>query len=96
MSTTKPSRNSPALHLQVLPDRFFVVKLETGQAIPPCVLKNLTDDTGRFFSLTRTNEEVSLVGEASATMPDYCKQNAGWMCIKIAGPMDFGTFLSAE
>ncbi|KAJ8523299.1 hypothetical protein ONZ45_g217 [Pleurotus djamor] len=90
MAPAKPSRTHPALRLQVLPDRFFVVKLDPGQPVPPCIVKNLTEDNGRFFSLTRTNEELSLVGEASASMPDYCKQNSGWMGIKITGPMDFG------
>jgi hypothetical protein len=82
--------NHPSfLHLQVLPKPFFVVKLQPGQEVPPCVLKDLTDDSGRFFSMTRTRDEISLVGESRAGMPEYCKNNSGWMCIKIAGPMEF-------
>ncbi|KAL0951601.1 hypothetical protein HGRIS_008279 [Hohenbuehelia grisea] len=86
----KPQHSIPALRLEVLPEPFFVVKMKPEEAIPPCLVKNLTDDTGRFFSLTRTHEEVSLVGQASSSMSETCKKNSGWMCIKIAGPMDFG------
>jgi hypothetical protein len=59
-----PPSNSSALHLVVLSKPFFVVKLEPGQEITPCVIKDLTDGKGGFFSVTRTPEEVSVVGEA--------------------------------
>jgi hypothetical protein len=58
-----PPSNSLALHLQVLPEPFFV-----GQEIAPNVLKDLTEGGG-FFSITRTREDVSLVGEAYEGMP---------------------------
>jgi len=83
-----PPSNNPALHLLVLPEPFFVVKLQPGQEIAPCVIKDLTNGKGGFFSVTRTNEEVSVVGEAYKWMPSSYKEQSTWMCIKIQGPME--------
>ncbi|KAF4611725.1 hypothetical protein D9613_004229 [Agrocybe pediades] len=83
-----PPSNSPALHLIVLPEPFFVVKLQPGQEIAPCILKDLTSGKGGFFSVTRTTEEVSIVGEAYKAMPASYKEQSTWMCIRIQGPME--------
>ncbi|KAF8167382.1 ACT domain-containing protein [Crassisporium funariophilum] len=83
-----PPSNSSALHLLVLNEPFFVVQLQPGQEIAPCVLKDLTDGKGGFFSVTRTKDEVSLVGEAYKWMPASYKEQSTWMCIKIQGPME--------
>lgn len=85
-----PPSNNPSLHLQVLSEPFFVVQLQVGQEVPPCVLKDLTDGRGGFFSVTRTKDEVSLVGEAYKWMPKNYKEQSTWMCIKIQGPMEHG------
>ncbi|KAJ3511355.1 hypothetical protein NLJ89_g4148 [Agrocybe chaxingu] len=82
-----PPSNSPALHLQVLPDPFFVVQLQPGQEMAPCIINDLKKGKGSFFSVTRTKDEVSLVGEAYAWMPESYKEQSTWMCIKIQGPM---------
>ena len=83
-----PPSNSAALHLVVLPEPFFVVQLQPGQEIAPCILKDLTSGKGDFFSVTRTKDEVSLVGEAYKWMPSSYKEQSTWMCIKIQGPME--------
>jgi hypothetical protein len=83
-----PPSNSAALHLIVLPEPFFVVKLKSGEEIAPCIIKDLTSGKGGFFSVTRTSEEVSLVGESYKWMPSSYKEQSTWMCIKIHGPMD--------
>jgi hypothetical protein len=83
-----PPSNSSTLHLQALPKPFFVVQLQAGQEIAPNVLKELTEGTGGFFSITRTRDEVSLVGEAYEAMPSSYKEQSTWMCIKIEGPME--------
>ncbi|KDR85701.1 hypothetical protein GALMADRAFT_234729 [Galerina marginata CBS 339.88] len=86
-----PSQN-PALHLLVLPEPFFVVKLQPGQEIAPCVLQDLTrggeKGGGGFFSVTRTSEEVSVVGEAYRWMPKSYEEQSTWVCVKIRGPME--------
>lgn len=68
---------------------FKVVQLKPDEPIPEPYTRMLTERVtaeGRFISLTRTNEEVSIVLEcANAEETD-----AAWRCIKIAGPMDFG------
>ena len=83
-----PPSSSSALHLVVLPKPFFVVKLEPGQEIAPCVIKDLIDGIGGFFSITRTTEEVSVVGEAYTLMPSSYREQSTWSCIKIQGPME--------
>ncbi|KAF8910106.1 ACT domain-containing protein [Gymnopilus junonius] len=83
-----PPSNSSALHLLVLPEPFFVIKLKPDQEMAPCVIKDLTDGKGSFYSVTRTSEEVSIVGEAYKWMPANYKEQATWMCIKIQGPME--------
>lgn len=83
-----PPSNSSALRLIVLLNPFFVVKLKPGQEIAPCVIKDLTDGKGGFFSVTRTPEEVSLVGEAYKLMPSSYNEHSTWTCIKILGPME--------
>lgn len=80
-----PPSNSSALYLQVLPKPFFIVQL---QEIVASVLKDLTEAKGGFFSVTRTRDEVSLVGEAYEGMPSSYEEQSTWMCIKIEGPME--------
>ncbi|PFH52264.1 hypothetical protein AMATHDRAFT_140371 [Amanita thiersii Skay4041] len=83
-----PPSNRPSLHLQVLSEPFFVVQLQAGGELPPCILKDLTAGRGKFFSITRTDEEISLVGESYKWMPDDYKEQSTWSCIKITGPME--------
>ena len=89
-----PPSNSSAFHLVTLPKPFFVVKLEPGQeiALAPCVIKDLTGGEGSFFSVTRTTEEVSVVGEAYTLMPSSYRERSTWSCIKIQGPMEHSVF----
>ncbi|TFK41858.1 ACT domain-containing protein [Crucibulum laeve] len=83
-----PPSSSSSLHLQVLSEPFFVVQLQPGQEVPPCILKDLTGGKGGFFSVTRTKDEISLVGESYKWMPASYKEQSTWMCIKILGPME--------
>lgn len=83
-----PPSSSSAFHLVVLPKPFFVVKLEPGQEIAPYVIKDLTGGKSSFFSVTRTTEEVSVVGEAYTLMPSSYREQSTWSCIKIQGPME--------
>ena len=87
-----PPSNSAALHLVVLPEPFFVVKLKPGQEIAPCLIKDLTSGKGGFFSVTRTSEEVSVVGESYKWMPSSYKEQSTWMAIKIQGPMEHSVY----
>lgn len=83
-----PPSDHPSLHLAVLPNDFFVVQLKYNE-IDGDVLINLTGQSERFFSLTRTAEEVSVVGEIHKDLSQKYHENSGWRCIRIAGSMEF-------
>lgn len=70
------------LVLDVLPQRFAVCRLEPDEAIPESVF-----DTP-FWSITRTDEELSLV-LLEEFVPSDCKSEKGWRCLKVLGPLDF-------
>jgi len=82
-----PASSSAALHLQVLPEPYFVIQLGQGQELAPCIIKDLTSGKGGFFGVTRTNE-VSIVGEAYKWMPKTYEEQCAWKCIRVRGPME--------
>ena len=45
-------------------------------------------EKSRFFSFTKTDDEISLVVE-SAYLPEHQFANTGWKGFKIFGPLDF-------
>lgn len=79
--------NHPCLHLDVLEQTFSVKKCASADEIPPDVLRelNMSKTTSGIISITRTAEEISIVCEAE-------KDAGEWRCIKIAGPMEFGSY----
>ena len=89
-----PPSNDPRLNLILLPKNFFVVQLQPDESLSPEILQAITHNTGRkFFSITRTNDEISIVGEAwestdASGIPDLFQSHSTWKCIKIAGPME--------
>ena len=88
-----PPSNHASLHLQVLPKRFFVARLQSSVGLPPCASRLFTEsDTTSFFSVTRTSEEISLVGESHKWMPDSLKQYSRWRCIRVKGPMEHSEY----
>ncbi|KAF9245832.1 ACT domain-containing protein [Melanogaster broomeanus] len=74
----------PCLHLEVLPETFYVKQYSPAGEVPPDALSelNVTKARSGIFSVTRTADEISVVGEAHGDGGD-------WRCIKIAGPMEF-------
>ncbi|KAJ6520139.1 ACT domain-containing protein [Mycena sanguinolenta] len=86
-----PPSDHPCLHLHLLPEPFFVRKLEPGRNQLREILRDLEteQDGSSFFSLTRTNEELSVAGQFLEGMPEAYKEVSGWRAIKIAGPMEF-------
>ncbi|KAI0638244.1 hypothetical protein C8Q77DRAFT_1153910 [Trametes polyzona] len=78
----------PAFRLRLLDRPFTVVKLKHDEPIPDEYLEILNGGPtakNRFISLTRTDEEVSLVLESE----DVDDADAKWSCIKIVGPPEF-------
>jgi hypothetical protein len=67
--------------LSVLPGTMAVCRLGSGAKIPDWA------QAGDFFSITRTNDELSIVC-AEAAVPDTVKSDRGWRCLKVEGPLD--------
>lgn len=72
----------PQLSLILLRDRFAVCQLDAADAIPGWA------SAGSFLSITRTNEELSIVCE-DAQVPEGTKCERGWRCLRVAGKMEF-------
>src|SRR3972149_2241047 len=67
--------------LTILPEILSICRLDKDAAIPAWALAS------RFFSLTRTAEEVSGVAP-QAQVPEGVKRDPGWRCLKVDGPLD--------
>lgn len=85
-----PPFEHKAFNLTLLSPTYFVKQLPASTDLQEPLL-SLLNGPG-FFSITRTPEEVSIVGEVTAD-PRIQSLSEGvrdWKCIKIAGPMEFG------
>lgn len=89
-----PPFEHESFHLALLPAPYFVKQLSVSTGLPENVLSLLNGPGPGFFSITRTPEEVSIVGELTND-PRILDLSKGvgsmWRCIKIVGPMEFGT-----
>jgi hypothetical protein len=68
--------------LRVLPDGYAVVRLHPGSELPSWV------DAGPFRSVTRTDNEVSVVCR-DRDVPDGESAERGWRVLELKGPLDF-------
>ncbi|CAG9614801.1 MULTISPECIES: ACT domain-containing protein [Bacillus] len=73
------------MNLTILDTTFSVIKLPKTEEVPSWASK------GELFSITRTNEELSIVC-ASSNVPDNILKDVehDWKCIKVEGMLDFG------
>ena len=71
------------LCLEILPTKFAVCRLQHDTSIPEWAL------TGHFFSISKTEEELSIVCE-EGYVPGGTKCESGWRALKVKGPLDFG------
>ncbi len=72
----------PPLILTILPEPFTIHRLSPESAIPDALYRS------RFFSITRSDEELSLVCESAITIPSST-QESGWRALQVQGPLDF-------
>jgi len=72
-----------ALMLRVLPLRFAVCRLLSGEMVPGW-LYGLS-----FWAATRTDDELSVVLPEENVPADWLAER-GWRCLKVQGPLDFG------
>ena len=70
------------LKLAILKDEFTIHQFPLNYEIPKNVYESY------FYSITKTDEEVSLVCNSSILLNSQ-KSEPGWSCIKVIGPLDF-------
>ena len=76
---TKPMSK---LTLTVKKLRFAIVKLKHSDMLPDCA------NLGEFWSITRTNDEVSLIIQESQVKTDWIAE-MGWRILQVQGPLYF-------
>ena len=70
------------MHLRALPDDYAIVRLQPGSELPAWV------DKGPFRSVTRTDNEVSVVCR-DHDVPDGESAERGWRVLELIGPLAF-------
>jgi hypothetical protein len=68
--------------LTALGDRYAVCRLDPGAEMPQ------PRRSDGFISITRTDEELSVVCREELT-PATARCEKGWRCLKVEGPLDF-------
>jgi hypothetical protein len=71
-----------SLTLSVLPERLAVCRLAPDAPVPERLAR------ARFWSVTRTDEELSIVLPEELVSADW-QAETGWRCLKVLGPLDF-------
>jgi uncharacterized protein len=71
------------LDLAFLPDLYAICRLSRDEPVP-------LECNGPFLSITRTNEELSIVCNQSAA-PAGAKCEHDWRCLRVAGTLPFST-----
>jgi hypothetical protein len=77
------AKNMQKLTLKILNHVFAVHRYAPEHSVPAEVL-NMP-----FFSVTRTDEELSVAVPAHFAL-ESDKADTGWSCLKVMGPLDFG------
>ena len=70
------------LKLSVLEGLFTIHRFPPDNEIPKEVYE------GQFYSISRTNEALSIVSSSTVVLNSE-RSEAGWACIKVLGPLDF-------
>jgi hypothetical protein len=70
------------VHLHALDDRYAVVRLDPDAPFPGWVRR------GSFWSVTRSDAELSVVCREDDVPPDASAER-GWCALEVAGPLDF-------
>ena len=70
------------LVLRVLPLQLAVCYLSPDAALPTWATG------GAFFSVSRTDDELSVVCDFEAVPPDI-RREGPWACLEVEGPLDF-------
>jgi uncharacterized protein len=68
--------------LSLLPETFAICRLAPDAVVPEWATQ------GRFFSITRTSDELSVITE-TASVPATLRTEASWRVMKVHGPFAF-------
>jgi hypothetical protein len=71
-----------SLTLRQLPGTYAVCRLPPGEAVPPSALH------GRFVSITRTADELSVICDEAIVLDDVTAER-GFCLLGVQGPLDF-------
>ena len=71
------------LQLTVLSGEFSIWRLAADATLPET-------DPGSFLSITRTEDELSIVSSATE-VPPGARTETGWRCLRVEGPLPFET-----
>ncbi len=84
--STKPkaAMSAERLALEWLPGRYAVCRLAAGAEMPQWT----TRGGGGFVSITRTDDELSIVAPESA-VPGEVTAQRGWRAMRVVGTLDF-------
>ena len=73
----------PTLSLEILPEQLAVARLSPSESVPAWAFR------GPFFSVSRTNDELSVVC-LQTDVPSGITVETNWRAFKVKGPLDFG------
>jgi hypothetical protein len=73
------------LTLRVLPGDLAICRLEPDESLPAWVFH----DEARFFSVTRTPRETSVVCAEEDLPPSIARAERGWRALEVQGPIPF-------
>lgn len=72
----------PGRSLSLMEGSFAICRLDKNAAVPAWA------QTGDFFSVTRTPDELSIVCPQSS-VPERTDCETGWRCLKVESPFEF-------
>ena len=71
------------MKLKEIQGTYSVLRYASKDPIPDWVNKS------SFFSISRTDEELSIVCDVRVVQGDVERREDGWKCLKVEGPLDF-------
>jgi hypothetical protein len=71
------------MNLTVLEKKYSIYRFELNCVLPEWIYLS------ELYSITKTEDEVSVVAEQTDIIPDKSVCNKDWRILKIAGPLDF-------
>ncbi len=78
------------LNFVVLPKKYSIYRFRVDSILPDWIY--LSD----FYSITKTNEELSVIAVQKDFVFDNMIKNDDWRIFKIVGPLDFSFVLVIE